>query len=229
MFCPRCARPREGELRFCRSCSFDFEDTNAPQRDELPIAKDWGNAGVPGAVDCPNRGHPQFIQKVSAIYAAGSSTSVIDPAAGELLASQHFNMRTTTSTGLASALQPPPSPGMKEPWGCGSAVWYGFWGFGLFLTLGHMDGRGISYDPIAGLVWSGVFIGLPFIMQIWESSNRSKEVATKTELWHGLKATWDDSYYCHKCGIVFRSGSPSWETPEAFRVTMEAAKTAFPQ
>ena len=53
-----------------------------------------------------NRGHPQLVQKVGAVHAAGSSTSLTDPAAGALVASEHFNISTTTTTSLASALRP---------------------------------------------------------------------------------------------------------------------------
>jgi hypothetical protein len=59
-FCPRCARPRTGELRFCGSCQFDFgQSDTAPVMSPLPktTAYEASALPLPTTAETPKRGN----------------------------------------------------------------------------------------------------------------------------------------------------------------------------
>jgi hypothetical protein len=169
------------------------------------------------------------VQKVSAVFAAGasvghstgtvSSTSLTYSERGGFGVSRAVgpaDLYEERYTGVASLLVPPIEPTYENPWGVVSGLWVGFWTLVLIalipaaLVVLRSQAPG-SQSPGVPL-WLGLIINVAFLGALvvpvvrWkqrEAGKRRGAYAVEHPRWRSLRKRWEDSYYCHKDGIVF--------------------------
>ena len=215
-FCPNCGKARTGELRFCGSCGFEFGGSPGPE----PAAT---HTEDPESVRCPLGGHPEMVQKVTAVFTSGSSygqgVGHVDTSATTYSSRGGFGWSAgggTTSmyeerfSGLATLLAPPEEPAYQSPWGLASRLWVGFWALG-FVVLPSA----VSNSPMGP---GALIVDIPFLLLctggVWwwkarTAARRKRSVSAARARWKTLITEWDRSFYCHKDGVVFIPGEPS--------------------
>ncbi len=236
-FCPSCGTSRSADLRFCGSCGFDLEATGAPTVSSDPVDRTLPDAPNtdPRAITCPSGGHPQAVQKVSAVFAAGASVSqgVGSASTTSIRYSQRGGIgvasgggpteyHETRYTALAAMLAPPDEPQYESPWGWRSRLWVGFWLLAILAVPGGVS-RAPADIAVPVLLVDVASIAILIWIPVWHkrrtAARRREILGERHPRWETLMTRWDRSFYCHKDGIVFLPDEPGIPAP-AFAESM---------
>lgn len=175
-----------------------------------------------GFLTCPNpycRCRDR-LQKVSAIVAAGTSTSSFDGYVHGYHNTYRTRSRSESRTVLAQRLSPPPRPAYRSPWGCLTLGLAGFllisFLMGLFLCLALLQtptDTNMASPVIFLLIFSAVWL-IPLIFLIRSqnraASKRMAQLNAEIPRWQYAYARWDQLYYCHNCDNVFLMDQTRW-------------------
>lgn len=177
-------------------------------------------------LNCPQCGQLDKVQKVSALYAQGTSrTSYESPSAAVQINDTTFygtQERTAISrTALSERLTPPTPPSIRKPMeatnssGCGIIAIIGVL-LGIVMVF---CGFQVKFDG-----WQLIFAGAILIIAVpiyyfsdaskIKSGKAKQEYKAKLEVYNRTMAPyesaqrqWDSAYYCGRCDGIFSLGS----------------------
>jgi hypothetical protein len=213
--CPKCRHYNYDTDDTCDTCKAKREVTNTEYSSEIVKKQDEKiSIHTPPQkrgeimIECPKCHSDEFIQKVSAVYSAGTgsysapSTTVVN-VGGKWGTGVTFASGQTT-TQLASKVAPPIEP-LKPShpfkyylgWIC-TIIFFLPLCYMIVLVPGNYPGECLSVSIIILIVG---------IINIFFGSSEQKERLTIFEQehqnWKRLIAQWDRMYYCHKHDIMF--------------------------
>jgi len=186
-------------------------------------------------------GHPEAVQKVTAVYTAGASfgVSVGNTSTSTVNYSQHGGWGVASGggptthyseryTGLAALLTPPEEPVYRQPWGRWSILWIGFWAFGFYVLpqAAAKDRNGAAFAFVVDALFLAAMIGGVIWWKLRTASRRKRELGELHPRWERLMEQWDHSYYCHRDGIVFVPGEQGSIPAPEFPTEMALAEIA---
>ena len=174
-------------------------------------------------IACPLGDHAGSVQRVSAIFSAGTSTSLTSQDASQTL--------------LAGLLAPPTEPKLRNAWGGRARPL--FWGWAVFgvvpvaAVIGSVGATFFGLQAHANPdALDKLLIGLSVVIwiaitvvayrRITGSQRRYRvQFEARHKHWEDWLGYWARVYYCHKDGIVFDPASPTMYSVGDFRETMD--------
>ena len=176
----------------------------------------------PVPAPCPRCGLFDQVQKVSALYHAGASTSMITgsgvvslPDVGsELTGSIHLTGGQQTL--LSQRLSPPAQPQLQSAWGTGNSLVLGACVLGAVCSCSAASAAVgftehwsdfMSYTLVSALIFIAATVAL-----VWRTSRETEQNKARWQAdylrWQTSVARWEALYYCGRDDLVFVPGMP---------------------
>ena len=172
---------------------------------------------IQGNLECPSCGRIDFVQKVSSIVSAGTSSSTYRGHAdglgytpnGPVGINEYITVSSNSQTALSGLLSPPPQPRYVSPWSDALGVltiilWLAF-GLSMLFFIGSFSFSDLTYL----FVWASILAFLGIILffihrqMSRESQSIRKQVEVGTPRWQTAISVWQCLYYCHRCDGIY--------------------------
>lgn len=150
---------------------------------------------------CPQCGQMDQIQKISAIYTAGLSTSKVTGHIDNDWIGTKVKFKGQNQTELSKRFQPPEKPVL---WLCQLFLltpkgWFVFSALALAFFL-----------PITWIFVIPILVLLKIRPNMRPKGLKKAKVTNEQILnqWQEICTLWSDTYYCHRCDIVYHPDKP---------------------
>ncbi len=161
--------------------------------------------------NCPHCQQIDQVQKISAIYSAGLSTSDVTGHLDTDLIGTKVKLKGQNQTELSKRFKPPEKPKEtitnEQVLGCAGVVVIS----SAILTIFFLIINSVLF-VVTGIIFGYVSIAFIIVFPIWwvryRRMPKPPSLQKRLSHWQELCNIWNGTYYCHRCNIVYHPNKP---------------------